>query len=166
MISPRTSEVYRTTTGIKFRGTFSEPQSTFSDDESRARRVLHVEFNAPLTTGDVVKAHGEQYLLFEHSRAGFQKRLLAYQITHHVLWAGKEEVINPVTRMKEGSSPVTKEVSFPIAMEPVAIKDEVDLERVKYRLRCPSGPEVNDTLGDLTIHTIKKIDGALVVEAF
>lgn len=166
MMSPRTSEVYKTESGKKFRGTFSEPQSTFSDDESLARRILHVESYKGLATGDIVRAHDTEYLLFAHSAAGFQRRFLAYQITERVVWSKMVPYTNPVTRMSEGKQAEVQNESFPIMHEPVSIKDEVNLERVKFRLRCPLGPAVGDKLGDLTVHTLKVIDGALLIEAF
>lgn len=166
MIHEAISSIYRTSTGNKFRGVFSDPEDRFEGDEMRAPRILRVGDKAPVSSGVVVKAHGTEYLLFLHSQGPGQKRFLAYQVTHRVSWKRQAETTDPVTKMKTNGAPQELDPDFPIYLEPTGTTDEHDLERTKYLIRCPAGVEVGDLLGDYTVHSLQKVPGASIIGAY
>lgn len=166
MIEPRLSQVFRTATSRKFYGIFSDTGDRFDGDDVRARRILRVNEKVTISSGSVISRGSDKYLLFLHSQAEGQKRFLAFQVTHHLPWVRQQKGTDPVTRMPRGEFPTPLDPSLPVVVEPTKIHDDLDMNRVRYTLRTKAGVEPGDKIGDLTVHTVRNVPGACILEAF
>lgn len=166
MISPTLSTVFRTTSGNKFQGIFSDPEDRFEGDEKRAPRILRVNETALVSTGSIIKAHGTRYILFLHSQASGQKRFLAFQITDDLKWTRKETRKDPVTRMETGSYDRTLNEALPVYMEPDGTNEEKGTDRTRYLIRCAEGVEIGDSLGGYVVHSVQRVSGASIAKAY
>lgn len=166
MISPRLTSVFKTQTGVKFRGLLSDAEDRWDGIELRGRRILRVSSKTLLQTGDVVTGDGSEYLLFVHAHRASEVRLLAFEITDRVLWTRTQDVIDPVTRMPRSGVEVEMGTEVPVAIEPTGVTEVEGMERNKFVIRAPGVVLAGDNLGDYTVKTAVGLHGASILGAF
>lgn len=162
MISPRLSQVFRTSTGNKFHGLLSDPEDRFEGDRVQARRILRVASKILLANGEIVSDGRESYLLVYHST----DRYLAFMINDWLPWTRMEKVVDPVSGMERGGVETILDTRKPVVLEPATVIQEKGLERVRYKIRAGGDFRVGDKLGEYVVHSVQKVGGASIMEAY
>lgn len=162
MISPRLTEVFRSSVGNKFFGLLSDPEDRFEGDRIQARRILRVNPQTVFNNGEVVSNKSDRYLLIQHAT----NRYLAFRITHDLSWVRTVKIIDPVTHMEREGVDQTLNTKLPVVVEPIQVMEDYGLERVRYRLRAGGDFLAGDRLGPYTIHSVQNVSGACVMDAY
>jgi hypothetical protein len=162
----RFSAVYRTLEGNKVRVEMQDAPDLNPGATVQPRKVAVVEKVDHVGPGTVIFGMGTAYLLILEDTITDLNRFRTMEITHYLPWIRLQTVIDPVTHMEKGTTPVTLLSKLPVVREPMALISEQGIERQKILFHTGADVLLGDMIGEHKIQAFTIALGAKRVQTF
>lgn len=162
------SDIFKTPEGNCFFGEMGNPGSyprPRKEFQNLPHRALVVGRSSVAQSGMIVTGGGSRFMLLDQYSMVGVRRFLAAEVHEEAVWVRTSKIIDAVTRLERGSTPVVMNANLPVVRDPRSTNEEVHFDRPMWRIFTTADVKVGDMLDNLKVHSRYELLGLQMLEA-